>query len=153
MVRMGYKRVPCFAVLILASAVAFAETDATVENYKEYYEQGEFALRVEKWDRAIELFSKALEGNPQLFEAYYHRAIAYSKKGEYDKSIGDLKKAVELKPDYAGAYLVIGLIYEIKKDYPAALKYYREALGREKDPSLRKIVEKYLQDAEAKARK
>ena len=115
--------------------------------------QGEFAMRVEKWDRAIQLFFKALEGNPQLFEAYYHRAIAYSKKGEYDRSIEDLKRAVQLRPEYAGAYLLIGLVYEIKKDYPSALKFYRDAYDREKDPSLRKVVEKYLQDAEAKVRK
>ncbi len=150
---MGVKRPPRFIVLIVASAITFAVADAIAENYNEYYEQGEFALRVEKWDRAIQLFSKSLEVNPTLFEAYYNRAIAYSKTGEYDRSIEDLNKAVLLRPEYAGAYLLMGLIYEIKKDYPSALKFYREAHGREKDPHLRKLVEKYVQDAEAKVRK
>lgn len=123
------------------------------QDYLDYYEQGEFALRVEKWDRAIELFTKSLQDNPNFFVAYHNRAVAYSKKGEYQKSIEDLKKAVKLNPDYPDAYGLMGLVYEIMKDYPAAVQVYKEAIAREKRPAVRKALEKYLQDAEAKAKK
>ncbi|MGB9618682.1 MAG: tetratricopeptide repeat protein, partial [Desulfomonilaceae bacterium] len=85
--------------------------------------------------------------------AYHYRAIAYSKKGEYDKSIEDLKKAVQLNPDYPDAYGLMGLVYEIKKDYASALKVYKEALAREKRPAVVKLLQKYIQDAEAKLKK
>jgi len=120
------------------------------EDYLDYYEQGEFALRVQKWDSAIALFTKSLQDNPNFFVAYHNRAVAYSKKGEYDKSIQDLKKAVELNPDYPDAYGLMGLVYEIKKDYQSALKVYREALTREKRPAVKKTIQKYIQDVEAK---
>ncbi|MBI4965551.1 MAG: tetratricopeptide repeat protein [Desulfomonile tiedjei] len=123
------------------------------QDYLDYYEQGEFALRVEKWDRAIEMFTKSLQDNPNFFVAYHNRAIAYSKKGEYDKSIADLKKAVQLNPDYPDAYGLMGLVYEIMKDYPAAVQVYKEALALEKRPAVRKALEKYLQDAEVKIKK
>ena len=47
----------------------------------------------------------------------------------------------------------MGLVYEIKKDYPAALAVYREALSREKRPAVIKLLQKYIQDAEAKTKK
>lgn len=134
-------------IYALAGALAYAE------DYLDYYEQGEFALRVEKWDRAIELFTKSLVDNPSFFVAYHNRAIAFSKKGEYDKSIEDLKKAVQLNPDYPDAYGLMGLVYEIKKDYASALNAYKEALNREKRPAPRKIIQKYIQDMEAKLKK
>lgn len=126
---------------------------ACAEDYLDYYEQGEFALRVGKLDRAVEQFTKSIQDNPNFFVAYHNRAIAYSRKGEYDKSIEDLKKAVQLNPDYPDAYGLMGLVYEIKKDFESALKAYREALEREKRPSLKKVLEKYIEDAEAKVRK
>jgi tetratricopeptide (TPR) repeat protein len=123
------------------------------EDYLDYYEQGEFALRVEKWDRAIDFFSKSLTDNPSFFVAYHNRAIAYSKMGEYDKSIEDLKKAVQLNPDYPDAYGLMGLVYEIKKDYASALQAYKDAVSREKRPAAKKLLQKYIQDMESKVRK
>ena len=120
------------------------------QDYLDYYEQGEFALRVEKWDSAIDLFTKSLQDNPKFFVAYHNRAIAYSKRGEYDKSIEDLKKAVALNPDYPDAYGLMGLVYEIKKDYASALKVYREALTRERRPVVQQTIQQYIQDVEAK---
>ena len=139
--------------VIVFLVCALVTTTTHAEDYLDYYEQGEFALRVEKWDRAIELFTKSLTDNPNFFVAYHNRAIAYSKKGEYDKSIDDLKKAVQLNPDYPDAYGLMGLVYEIKKDYTSALNAYKEALNREKRPAPRKIIQKYIQDMEAKLKK
>jgi tetratricopeptide (TPR) repeat protein len=139
--------------LALFLVVAVFPLAAAAEDYLDYYEQGEFALRVQKWDRAVELFTKSIQDNPNFFVAYHNRAIAYSKKGEYDKSIADLKKAVQLNPDYPDAYGLMGLVYEIKKDYPAALKVYREALAREKRPASQTTLRKYVHDLEAKLNK
>jgi tetratricopeptide (TPR) repeat protein len=126
---------------------------AWAEDYLDFYEQGEFALRVEKWDRAIELFTKSLQDNPNFFLAYHNRAIAYSKKGDYDKSLADLQKAVQLNPDYPDAYGLMGLVYEIRKDYASAIKVYREALSREKRPQVKRVLENYIKDAEARLKR
>ena len=141
----------CIIALLVTSSVLGGT--ALAENYRDYYEQGEFALRVEKWDKAIELLTKSIEDNPKFFVAYRHRAIAYSKKGEYEKSIQDLKKVVELNPDQPDAWGMMGLVYEIMKDFPAAVQAYKEALATEKRPAIKKAIQKYLQDAEAKVKK
>ena len=139
--------------LTVLLVLAVFQGTVAAEDYLDYYEQGEFALRVQKWDRAIELFTKSIQDNPKFFVAYHNRAIAYSKKGEYDKSIEDLKKAVQLNPDYPDAYGLMGLVYEIKKDYTAALQVYQEALSREKRPAAQKTLRKFVQDMEAKVKK
>jgi len=139
--------------LALVVVLAVFQGAARAEDYADYYEQGEFALRVEKWDRAIALFTKSIQANPNIFVVYHNRAIAYSKKGEYDKSLEDLKKAVQLNPNYPDAYGLMGLVYEIKKDYPGALQAYQEALAREKRPEVQKNLRKFVQDMEAKIKK
>lgn len=140
-------------VVILLTVETLSGGVARAEDYLDYYEQGEFALRVQKWDRAVEFFTKSIKDNPSFFVAYHNRAIAYSKKGEYDKSIEDLQKAVQLNPDYPDAYGLMGLLYEIKKDYAKSLGAYKEALAREKRPNVQKTIQKYIQDVEAKAKK
>jgi Tfp pilus assembly protein PilF len=149
--RLSPIRPSCVLMIMIANVILAAAVAA--EDYLDYSEQGEFALRVEKWDRAIELFTKSIQDNPNYFVAYHYRAIAYSKKGEYDKSIQDLKKATQLNPDYPDAFGLMGLVYEIKKDKAAAHEAYREALSREKRPAVRKILEKNIQDLEAKSKK
>jgi tetratricopeptide (TPR) repeat protein len=143
----------CLFLIALAITCSLAWQRAGAEDYLDYFEQGEFAVRVEKWDKAIQLFSKSIQDNPKFFLAYHYRAIAYSKSGQYDKSIEDLKKVVELNPQYPEAYALMGLVYEIKKDYASALKVYREALAREKRQAVRVGIEKYIRDVEAKMKK
>jgi tetratricopeptide (TPR) repeat protein len=140
-------------LMAVLSVCAISDEPARAEDYLDYYEHGEFSLRVGKWDRAIEWFTKSIEDNPSFFVAYHNRAVAYSKTGEYDKSIEDLKKAVQLNPDYPDAYGLMGLVFEIKKDYPSALKAYREALGRANQPTMQRLIEKYIEDVEAKIQK
>lgn len=147
------RRTSILLLIAIFSTSGITNWNAHSEDYLDYYEQGEFALRVEKWDRAIEMFTLSLRDNPNFFVAYHYRAIAYSKKGEYDKSIEDLKKAIQLNPDYPDAYGLMGLVYEIKKDYVAALNVYKEALAREKRPAVVKLLQRYIQDAEAKIKK
>jgi len=150
---MGGKQIQILLFLVCLSVCGPFGIAAQAEDYLDYYEQGEFALRIEKWDRAIQLFTKSLTDNPKFFVAYHNRAIAYSKKGEYDKSIEDLKKAVALNPDYPDAYGLMGLVYEIKKDYRAALTAYKEAYAREKRTAAKGVLMQYIQDVEAKIKK
>lgn len=125
---------------------------AFAEDYLDYFERGELALRVQKWDRAIELFSKAVKDNPKFYPAYRNRAIAYSKTGEYDKSIKDLQKAVQINPDYPEAYGLMGVVFEIKKDYASALKAYQRALKLEKRVALKEALGRYIKDVKSRMR-
>jgi tetratricopeptide (TPR) repeat protein len=140
-------------LLLCGGCLTSAAATTADKEYLNYYEQGEFALRVQKWDRAIELFTRSIEKNPKFFIAYHNRAVAYSKKGDYDKSLADLKKAVELNPDYPDAYGLMGLVFEIKKDYTSALKAYQEGLKREKRDQIKQVLQRWIKDVEGKIKK
>ena len=55
-------------------------------------------------NRKIHYFTKALELNPNLVEAYEKRAIHYYFQQRYDNAIHDYTKVIELKPGAAEAY-------------------------------------------------
>ncbi len=135
-----------FVGLILSSGPGWAQ------DYLDFFDQGEFALRVHNWPRAVEHFTRSIEANPRFVIAYVSRAIAYSKMGKYDMSIDDLKTSARLNPDHPDVYGLMGLVYEIKNDYPAALAAYQEALAREKRPAVRSVIEKYIKDLEPKVK-
>jgi Flp pilus assembly protein TadD len=80
------------------------------------------------YDRAIALFSKALEINPRYAEAYNNRAFAYSDIHKFDKAISDYTKAIEIKPMYAAAYNNRGVAYENKGQYDKAISDFSTAL-------------------------
>jgi tetratricopeptide (TPR) repeat protein len=68
-------------------------------------------------NRKINYFTKAVELNSNLVEAYEKRAIHYYFQRRYDKAIKDYTKVIELKPDGAEAYRMRGSAY-LKKGVP-----------------------------------
>ena len=82
-------------------------------------------------DKAIQHYSKALDLNPQMAEAYNNRGIAYRDKGDYPHSIEDYTKAIDLNPNYAGAYNNRGVTYSNKGDVNCAIEDYTKAMALE----------------------
>jgi tetratricopeptide (TPR) repeat protein len=85
-------------------------------------------------DRAIELYSVAINHDPTRDDAYYHRAIARHLKGDIDKALEDLGDAVRVNLHNSRAWFKRGWIqHNNKADYQAALKDYTRAI--EEDPN------------------
>ncbi|MDH3898901.1 MAG: tetratricopeptide repeat protein, partial [Deltaproteobacteria bacterium] len=55
----------------------------------------------------IKYFTKAVELNPNLVEAYEKRAIHYYFQRRYDNAIRDYTKIIELQPEGPEAYLML----------------------------------------------
>jgi tetratricopeptide (TPR) repeat protein len=72
-----------------------------------YYDQGNYT-------KAIELYEKAIELDPDYAKAYYNRAVAYYYMKEYDKAWDDVYKTQSLG----------------NQVHPGFLKALREASGR-----------------------
>jgi len=62
-------------------------------NFVVFYTRGYAYAELNKYEQAIEDFSKAIELNPALAKAYSNRGIAYSEIHRYEESARDLKKA------------------------------------------------------------
>ena len=71
--------------------------------------------------KKIEYFTKAIQLNPSLAEAYEKRAIHYYFQWQLDKAIQDYTRVIALKPNGAGAYLMRGLAH-FKKEYGEGIR-------------------------------
>ncbi len=84
--------------------------------------------------RKIHYFTKTLELDPKLSEAYEKRGLLYYDQGKYPQMIQDYRRVVDLKPLEPGTYMMLGLAYMKQKDYDAAIGNLTRAI--ELDPQL-----------------
>lgn len=66
-----------------------------------YYNEGYIHLLItEEFDSAIYYFERALEFDPQYYQAYNNIGLAYEKKGDIANAKFNYGKSVDLNPDY-----------------------------------------------------
>jgi|GEM_PF-1649339 len=99
------------------------------------FEKGVFLLKQQQYDEAIAAFSKALEAEPDDFETYHNRGVAWFYKGEYDKAIADYTHALEVNPNRAETYHNRGGAWFYKSGYDQAISDYTRGLEIAPDDS------------------
>lgn len=65
-----------------------------------YVKQGEYYLKVEQFDLAVESFSKAILLTSDCVDAYFYRGFAFYVKKENDAAQRDFDTVRQLRPDY-----------------------------------------------------
>jgi Zn-dependent membrane protease YugP/Flp pilus assembly protein TadD len=83
-------------------------------------EQGDLAGAIDYYTRAIQL-------DPNLVQAYSNRGTSYARVGRLDDALADLNRAMRLAPTAAGPRLTRAQILTMRKDYAAALDDLDEA--------------------------
>ena len=96
---------------IVFAALAYLALTATAgwsQDAMDFYNRG---LESSLANKRIEYFSRAIQLNPNLAEAYEQRAIHYYYQRKYDKAINDYSKLIELEPLEANPYRMRGMAY------------------------------------------
>ncbi|MFM6519159.1 MAG: tetratricopeptide repeat protein, partial [Microcystis panniformis] len=75
--------------------------------------RGNLYYNQQKYELALSDYSKAIEINPNLAQAYYNRGLLYYNQQKYDLALSDYNKAIEINPNLAQAYLGRGVLYAI----------------------------------------
>lgn len=114
--------VACFGIMM-----TMVSCGPNPEKSRMYLEKGLDYLYVSQFDESIEYFSKAIDCDPNNYEAYYNRGCAYSNNFNNEQAFRDWNKAIELKPDFPDPYFNIGLIYRRNKDQAMACYYFKLA--------------------------
>lgn len=113
-----------FLVLFFSalSLVAFSQS----ADY--HFNRGNFLANNGDLKEAITHYSKALEFDPKLVEAYLSRGIAHYKLQQFVAAIQDYTKAIQLKPDDAEAHFNRGVCKTKSNDLAGALQDYNRAI-------------------------
>jgi tetratricopeptide (TPR) repeat protein len=112
----------------------------------EFYHRGlESTLAYKK----IEHFTKAIQLDSTLVEAYEKRAIHYYLQWQFDKAIEDYNRIIALKPNDANAYLMRGLAYfkqEHGEGYSTELKNLKFHLSKREVPDYSESLERAIEN-------
>ena len=109
---------------------------------------------LEKWDDAMLDYTKALQINDKMTDAYYNKAkITLSRKDianpDIKKVISDLEKALELDDKFVDALFAMAAAYKKLGDYHKSLEYLEKLLEIEPQAvnarALKKLIlQKYM---------
>ena len=93
------------------------------------FESGMLEFANARYDKSIELFTKAIEEDDRSALAHVSRGAAYLKLDMLEQAKDDFDRAISIDPDYARAYHMRGLAREKHGDDHAALADFDRAIG------------------------
>ena len=134
------KKIICATLVYLCLTVITAWGQDAIE----FYNRGVKSTLAYK---KIELFTKAIQLDPNLVEAYEKRAAHYYLQWRLDKAIQDYDRVIDLKPKDVNAYLMRGLAY-FKKEYgegiSAEIKNLTFHLSKQEVPGFSESLERAI---------
>ncbi len=91
------------------------------------YNRGNVYFKIDREEKAIKDYTRAIRLKPGFAEAYSNRALVYSKRGLRELAIEDLTKAIEIDQTDALAYVNRGNAYEALLQHEQALEDWHQA--------------------------
>lgn len=114
----------------------------------ELKDQGNKAFQAKDYDTAIDLFTKAIQLDPQNHVLFSNRSGANSGKRQWAAALEDAEACIKINPSWPKGYARKGAALHGSKKYDEAITAYEEGLKLEDSPALRKGL-KEVQDAKA----
>lgn len=106
------------------------ERKQEAENLKN---EGNRLMKEEKYQEALNTYSKAISLDATNPVFYCNRAAAYSRLGDYQCASDDCRMSLRYDPNYSKAYGRLGLAYSKMNKHQQALDAYQNALRIEPD--------------------
>jgi tetratricopeptide (TPR) repeat protein len=94
----------------------------------DYSAEGMKALEEQRYEAAIQSFTKVLEADPKDYAAHFHIGLAQSLLNRDAEAITSYKKVLELKPRLYEAQLNLGIVLLNNKQPAEAAKFLEEAV-------------------------
>lgn len=106
----------------------YYKTDSNEFQAELAFQYGNALLMLGQIDRAIEVYSYAIERNPYAVHIYNNRGEAYRIKNEIDRAIEDYTEAIKLDLELVEAYNNRGVAYRNKGEIDKAILDYNRAI-------------------------
>ena len=129
------KNIPSLSSRIAQQIWTLWSTHPTDQKLTSILDEGSRLVQDRQLNRAIDIFTEAIELDPTWAEAWNKRATVFYMVGEFQKSQDDIDKVLELEERHFGALAGQGLVNIKLKNFEKAIKSYQKAL--EIYPSMR----------------
>lgn len=126
-------------------------SEVTKENYKKSENKCIEAIEQfskKHFDKAIELFTEAIELNPYSTFLLVNRSQVHLKSNNLDACIRDCTKALELNPNSVGAFRIRGRAHRLKEEWEDAVRDFCQAFCI----NFEKKIDKWITEATQNAR-
>lgn len=119
---------------LFSDFTGFALSNAHDKTYRDYTAEDYFYLGLtfeQRGDfrKAIEVYSQAIESDPQYANAYNNRAVSKRASDDLDGAIADYNQAIDLNPQHAPAYNNRGIAKYHSGDYQGAITDFDQAIN------------------------
>jgi len=112
------------ALIWALTAPAYAGAD---ETSIDWFMKGLDLYNQDKFEESLQAYNRALELNPNDFEAWNNKGIDEGLLGKYDDALVSFGNAVAINDSYAEAWYNMGVIYDFKEYYASAVQAYKRA--------------------------
>ena len=94
----------------------------------DWYYKGEKLYKLEKYRKAVAAFDKAIEMQPDFYQAWTEKGWALCKLAKYNEALTCCDRAIKIKQDYAKAWKGKARILIHSKMHQQALAVYQQAI-------------------------
>src|ERR1044071_7750059 len=122
------------SVLLALGLPTVARADQT-EAYK-YAVEGRAAAKNKQWDKAINLFKKAVDADPKEANNHINLGLAYKGAGKLDDAANSFTKAIEAEPNNPAGYMNRGIVYISQNKYDKAIEDLTRAIKEDKETNV-----------------
>ena len=121
------KDIPSLSSRIAQQIWMLWSTHPTNQKLTSILDEGSRLVQDQQYNRAIDVFTEAIELDPTWAEAWNKRATVYYIVGEFQKSQEDIDKVLELEERHFGALAGQGMVNIQLKNYDKAKRSYQKA--------------------------
>ena len=121
------KDIPSLSSRIAQQIWMLWSTHPTDQKLTSLLDEGSRLVQDQQYNRAIDVFTEAIELDPTWAEAWNKRATVYYIVGEFQKSQEDIDKVLELEERHFGALAGQGMVNIQLKNYDKAKRSYQKA--------------------------
>ncbi|MBD2183608.1 tetratricopeptide repeat protein [Planktothrix sp. FACHB-1355] len=104
------------------------EVVAGGSNAGEWVNRGNQLIRLGRYEEAIACFEKAIQIQPNSYQAWYAKGWGLYRNGKYQQAIPVLEKATQLQPSFYPAWFWLGFAQSNLGKYQEAVKSYDKAI-------------------------
>ena len=121
------KDIPSLSSRIAQQIWMLWSTHPTDQKLTSILDEGSRLVQDQQYNRAIDVFTEAIELDPTWAEAWNKRATVFYMVGEFQKSQDDIDKVLELEERHFGALAGQGMVNIQLKNYDKAKRSYQKA--------------------------